>query len=551
MLEVKHYVGLDLGQVSDHTALVALRREQEILELPKPKVVSRQEMDAEPVSGQKDRERLGERSEPSRYYCNVAERFELGTPYTTLVERVAKLFVDQRFAGQTLVVDGTGVGRAVVDLFRKAKINCRLMPVTITSGAVLAALGYTRIDDFGYWHVPKKELVSSVQVLLGTGRMKIAPSLKYASALIQELKNFSYKISSATAHVSLECLIGGTLIETREGAVPIEFVEKGQDVLTRFGYHKVIWSGETKKVLTTCRVQFADGQSLEGTPDHLVWTINRGWVHLGRLTCQDYCAQVLPRLGLRSSTGSSTGTIIDTTTMSLLSMVFNGSYIGMYGYITTALFHGGTTSTTRTGIGTTMMSPTLNVCRTPTMRKGTIRSKLVRLKSVLRAVRNSLVFRAVGRGSVRASTVKEISTAQGGAFTTGRGNDASFSASTVVKSSRRLERTPWYIFAPVNVKELINICTESARPELVGVAERPSWRAIERSNIVRVVVPPVIVKHCVPVSVYDLIVDTNHEFYANGILAHNSWREKDHDDLVLGLALAAWAGEQRKEFWIR
>ena len=227
MLEVKHYVGLDLGQVSDHTALVALRREQEILELPKPKVVSRQEMEL--ASGQKDRERLGERSEPSRYYCNVAERFELGTPYTTLVERVAKLFVDPRFAGQTLVVDGTGVGRAVVDLFCKAKINCRLMPVTITSGAVLAALGYTRIDDFGYWHVPKKELVSSVQVLLGTGRMKIAPSLRYASALIQELKNFSYKISSATAHVSLEA-----------------WREKDHDDLV-LGLALAAWAGEQRK----------------------------------------------------------------------------------------------------------------------------------------------------------------------------------------------------------------------------------------------------------------------------------------------------------------
>ena len=196
MLDVKHYTGLDLGQVSDFTALVSLRREQEIPEPPKPRAVTREELERFP---QEKTPPPG----PARYYCNIAERFERGLPYTTLVENVGKLFQGERFAGQALVVDGTGVGRPVVDLFRRAKINCHLMPVTIT-GPSAATLGQTKIDEFGYWHVPKKELVGCVQVLLGTGRLEVAPRLKEAATLVHELKNFSYKINAATAHVSLE-----------------------------------------------------------------------------------------------------------------------------------------------------------------------------------------------------------------------------------------------------------------------------------------------------------------------------------------------------------
>lgn len=194
---MKHIVGLDLGQVSDYTALVALRREQEVPELFKPRAVAWDEVNS-----------LHDKAKPeppglAKYFCNIAERFERGTSYTRIVDNVSKLFQDVRFAGQALVVDGTGVGRPVVDLFRKAKICCHLMPITITGGAAAAALGQVKIDKFGYWHVPKKELVGCVQVLLGTGRLEVAPKLAQAQTLVHELKSFSYKVKD-TGYVSLE-----------------------------------------------------------------------------------------------------------------------------------------------------------------------------------------------------------------------------------------------------------------------------------------------------------------------------------------------------------
>ena len=200
MLDIKHYVGLDLGQVSDYTALVSLRREQEIPDHPKPvahdpAVAGWAEALIPPAA---------KPPAPAKYFCNIAERFERGMSYLTLADNVCKLFQELRFAGQVLVIDGTGVGRPVVDMFRKSHPNCRIMPVTITGGASVGGLASTRMDELGYWHVPKKELVGSVQVLLGTGRLEVAPGLRYAGVLIQELKSFSYKINPQTAHVSLE-----------------------------------------------------------------------------------------------------------------------------------------------------------------------------------------------------------------------------------------------------------------------------------------------------------------------------------------------------------
>jgi len=197
VLDVKHYVGLDLGQVSDYTALVTLRREQELPDPPKPKTFSAEALDwKEIISPPVVKPQL------ARYYCNIAERFELGMSYTVMANNLCRLFDDVRFAKQTLVVDGTGVGRPVVDMFRKARPNCRILPVTITGGS--QALGQTSVDEYGYWHVPKKELVGSVQALLGTGRLEVAPDLRHAAVLVSEMKSFRYKINNETAHVSYE-----------------------------------------------------------------------------------------------------------------------------------------------------------------------------------------------------------------------------------------------------------------------------------------------------------------------------------------------------------
>jgi hypothetical protein len=93
------------------------------------------------------------------------------------------------------------VGRAVYDELRRAGLPVsRLVPVTITAGAGLG----TRPEGGHGWNVPKRTLASVLQAVLGTRRLKVAPSLPLASVLTRELETFSVKINLATGAESFE-----------------------------------------------------------------------------------------------------------------------------------------------------------------------------------------------------------------------------------------------------------------------------------------------------------------------------------------------------------
>jgi hypothetical protein len=118
------------------------------------------------------------------------ERFGLGTSYPAVCERIVKLFAGPPLANSTLAVDQTGVGRAVVDMIRKARPKTTIRPVTITVGNAV-------VPDGTGWHVPKKELVGVLQVLLQSRRLRVARSLPNAAALVKELEAFRVKITAS------------------------------------------------------------------------------------------------------------------------------------------------------------------------------------------------------------------------------------------------------------------------------------------------------------------------------------------------------------------
>jgi hypothetical protein len=149
----RFYVGLDLGQAADYTALAI----------------------AERVDGQ--------------YHVRHLQRFRLGTSYPDMVAEVARMMRTEPLqGGGVLVVDQTGVGRPVVDLFTAANLYC--VPVTITAGA-------TATREGGGYRVPKADLVGTLQVLLQGGRLKFAEGLPEVPTLIGELMAFQVKITAA------------------------------------------------------------------------------------------------------------------------------------------------------------------------------------------------------------------------------------------------------------------------------------------------------------------------------------------------------------------
>lgn len=159
-----YYVGLDLGQAQDYTALTVIEK---IQALPRP-----------------------------GYHVRHLERPELGTSYPAIVDRVQVLMRSPELRGQAaLVVDATGVGRPVVDLFRKAKL--RPVAITITGGNEVTSVS-------GGFNVPKRDLITTLQVLFQSGDLKVASRLPLAQVLVQELLSFKVRIDVKTAHDSYE-----------------------------------------------------------------------------------------------------------------------------------------------------------------------------------------------------------------------------------------------------------------------------------------------------------------------------------------------------------
>ena len=115
----------------------------------------------------------------------------LGTPYPEVVERVVQVTRSPELAGRChLAVDGTGVGPPVIDMLRRAKLDCKLMPVTITGGQ-------SECMENGYHRVPKRDLIVGLQVLFQRGGLKIPRCLKDGPALVTELAGMRVKITPA------------------------------------------------------------------------------------------------------------------------------------------------------------------------------------------------------------------------------------------------------------------------------------------------------------------------------------------------------------------
>lgn len=185
--------GLDLGQANDWSALAGLRERDAT---PDERAAQLREY-AEATQGRGD-----ELPEEERHHDMIGlKRWPLGLSYTAVVSGTLGLLSDlaRRNPGaqMTLVVDYTGVGRPVVDMFAEPirALPVDLVALTITSGK--AATCEVRDDGHAEWHVPKQALVSAAQIMLQTRRLHIPPALPKAADLKAELENFRMKITLA------------------------------------------------------------------------------------------------------------------------------------------------------------------------------------------------------------------------------------------------------------------------------------------------------------------------------------------------------------------
>jgi len=162
----KFFVGVDLGQSQDYTAICVLERLESSTEAGKKQFI---------------------------YHLRHLERVR-GMPYPSIVDRVAKLMRAPELKGETsLVIDQTGCGRPVFDMFVEAGLD----PIGISIHG-----GDATTHDGRNWRVPKRDLVGCLQVLLQSSRLKIASELTLEPVLQAEMLNFKQKIDPITAHDS-------------------------------------------------------------------------------------------------------------------------------------------------------------------------------------------------------------------------------------------------------------------------------------------------------------------------------------------------------------
>ncbi len=83
-----------------------------------------------------------------------------------------------------------------------------------------------------------------------------------------------------------KCVAEGTQIATEQGMVPIETVKAGDKAWTRSGLRRVVRAGQTDERSKTFIVESSKGHTLIATGNHPVWT-TRGWVRVDRLRYGD------------------------------------------------------------------------------------------------------------------------------------------------------------------------------------------------------------------------------------------------------------------------
>lgn len=158
------FSGLDIGAVNEFTAFAIVERSL-IRPVDQPK-----------------REWL--------YSLRYLERFAPGAGYHQIAERLKEIYAEPPLRGTNLAVDITAVGLPVFKMLKEARVQAsKIRAINITNGH------QSHHDPQSGWMVPKKELVSTLQILLQSRRLKVASSLPDAALLTQELSQFKAKVT--------------------------------------------------------------------------------------------------------------------------------------------------------------------------------------------------------------------------------------------------------------------------------------------------------------------------------------------------------------------
>jgi len=178
-----YIISADLGQMQDHTAITVIER----IVKPPPWAVGR----INPGYGVND--------EIKECHLRRIERPVLGTSYPDVIRRITEIWgsPELREHYRAIVIDLTGVGRPVWDLIHQTFTRGMVYGIQIHGGAEV-----TKPDNY-IFNVPKRDLVTTLQVGFQNGEFRIAKGIPLADIFMKELSDFKVKIS-AGGHDSYE-----------------------------------------------------------------------------------------------------------------------------------------------------------------------------------------------------------------------------------------------------------------------------------------------------------------------------------------------------------
>ena len=415
------------------------------------------------------------------------------------------------FRPKEILVDVIGIGAGVVDRCRELGLPVRGVNVAESPSSVEKCM---RLRDELWWLArewfqERACCIPDDQKLIA---QLIGPTYDFHSngKIVVESK----KDMKERSLKSPDCFPAGTMVLTPSGDVPIEHLKEGDEVITPWAVRRIIKTHKnTTEALAT--VYFNDGKTLIGTPNHSIFTWDKGWVRLDALSVinEVESASISRRLkwlgaSLFFTGGKSSGLCRTVSTINQGErMTRKGYCIAASGAISMAPFRKATISTTKMAIGAIMRSTILPLWGPLSMQECTGRSGFKKIGITMRKIwskrgrpqRPGTGLMESEAGIIDTRTLRFVTTAAGNSHPTSR-------------------------LAPDGALRLAHqipiIGNLSTIKESVTTAVRSFWRTVTgRHVIVPEHVQIEIEKK--PVDVYNITLDEDNVYYANGILVKN------------------------------
>ncbi len=318
------------------------------------------------------------------------------------------------------------------------------------------------------------------------------------------------------------CFVAGTLVSTPNGDIPIENVKDGDVVFTPLGEASVAkrWETNTTKLTTAI---FSNGSYLVGRPEHKIFTYCSGLVPIDALSFTMAISPLKEREKWLSASASFTAIrsigfkIAVDTFPRAFRFTAKGCCIAVYGLSIMARFQMGMRCIIKTAIGAITPLKTLNFLVSLSMpqniltsevvfqksksanvgfsnsRKKKLKSGILPLPGWLGIVRTVLKLGKSGRDQNANASAAEISS---GLFSHRKPNFV-----------RRLAHNPSQSGAILQLRALV-----------IGAAKRFLQTGIAKQRVVPVSVRT---ENVPPTLVYNLTLDRDNAYYANGVLVFN------------------------------